>query len=167
MDSITPYVIQSLLILLAPILFAASIYMILGRIIRAAQAGSYCLIRPNWVTKIFVGGDVFCFLMQSTGGGLLAKAEDVDDVNMGENIILGGLILQILIFGFFVVVATVLHKRLSQRPTMRSCQFAWQRYMWCLYFVSALITIRNVARCAEYGLGRVRSTPSEGTRLSR
>jgi hypothetical protein len=155
MDSITPYVIQSLLILLAPILFAASIYMILGRLIRGTKGEVYSLIRLNWVTKIFVGGDVFCFLMQSTGGGLLAKAEDQDDVSMGENIILGGLILQIWIFSFFVIVATIFHRRMAMNPTPGSFDITWQGYMWVLYFVSALITMRNVARCAEYGMGRV------------
>ena len=56
----TPYIIQSTLILLAPILFAASIYMILGRLIRRTDSAEYSLIRVNWLTKIFVGGDILC-----------------------------------------------------------------------------------------------------------
>jgi hypothetical protein len=56
----TPYIIQSTLILLAPILFAASIYMILGRLIRRTDSAEYSLIRVNWLTKLFVGGDILC-----------------------------------------------------------------------------------------------------------
>jgi hypothetical protein len=62
------YVIQSILILVAPALFAASIYMELGRIIRLTDGGSRSLINTRWLTKIFVGGDVFSFLMQGSGG---------------------------------------------------------------------------------------------------
>ncbi len=62
-----PYVGQSVLILLGPALFAASIYMLLGRIIRVLNAGAISPIRPTWLTKIFVTGDVLSFLLQSGG----------------------------------------------------------------------------------------------------
>ena len=62
-----PYIGQSLMLLLAPALFAASVYMILGRIIRLLNAGSASLIRPSWLTKIFVTGDVLSFFIQSGG----------------------------------------------------------------------------------------------------
>jgi hypothetical protein len=58
---------QSLLLLLAPALFAASIYMVLGRIIRLTDGESHSLIRASWLTKIFVTGDVLSFLAQSGG----------------------------------------------------------------------------------------------------
>jgi hypothetical protein len=63
----TPYVGQSLLILLAPALFAASIYMILGRLIVVLNASSNSIIRPSWLTKIFVIGDCLSFFMQCGG----------------------------------------------------------------------------------------------------
>lgn len=62
-----PYVIQELLLLVAPSLFAASIYMVLGRIIRLLNGDSNSPIRPSWLTKIFVAGDVISFFMQSGG----------------------------------------------------------------------------------------------------
>ena len=68
---IMPYVAQSLLLLLAPAFFAASIYMILGRVIRLLNASSNSLIRPSWLTKIFVTGDVLSFLIQSGGMSFL------------------------------------------------------------------------------------------------
>lgn len=60
-----PYIQQSLLILLAPALFAASIYIVLGRIITLVDGDNYSLIQNNWLTKIFVTGDVLSFLVQS------------------------------------------------------------------------------------------------------
>lgn len=62
-----PYVIQEVLLLVAPSLFAASIYMILGRVIRLLNGASNSPIRPSWLTKIFVTGDVVSFFMQSGG----------------------------------------------------------------------------------------------------
>lgn len=58
---------QSVLILVAPALFAASIYMLLSRIIQAAGGFHLALIKQKWLTKIFVCGDILSFLMQGSG----------------------------------------------------------------------------------------------------
>lgn len=65
--SLSSYIMQSLLILIAPALFAASIYIILGRIIIMVDGERYSLIRQKWLTKIFVCGDVLSFLLQGAG----------------------------------------------------------------------------------------------------
>lgn len=63
-----PYIIQSLLILLGPALFAGSIYMVLGRLIRVLDAQDYSLIRVKWLTKLFLLGDILSIFGQ--GGGV-------------------------------------------------------------------------------------------------
>jgi hypothetical protein len=65
--TIGPYIMQSLLLLLAPALFAASIYMVLGRIIILTDGEAHSPIRVKWLTKVFVAGDVISFLAQSAG----------------------------------------------------------------------------------------------------
>jgi len=62
-----PYLIQTLLLLVAPALFAASIYMELSRIIALADGESHVLIKKKWLTKLFVCGDVVSFLLQMGG----------------------------------------------------------------------------------------------------
>lgn len=62
-----PYAIQSVFILLAPSLFAASIYMVLGHLIRRVDGDSKTLIQSTRLTKIFVVGDILAFLIQSGG----------------------------------------------------------------------------------------------------
>lgn len=62
-----PFIIQAILLLVAPALYAASIYMELGRIIALTEGESYSLIRLKWLTKIFVGGDILSFLVQAAG----------------------------------------------------------------------------------------------------
>ena len=54
-------------LLLAPALFAASIYMILGRIILLVEGEAHSIIKRRWLTKIFVAGDVVCFLLLAGG----------------------------------------------------------------------------------------------------
>lgn len=68
--------------------------MILARIILLTDGNSHSIIKLRWVTKVFVAGDVLSFLAQSSGGGLMAKADTQDDAKMGENIIVGGLGIQ-------------------------------------------------------------------------
>ncbi|KAF4179334.1 hypothetical protein CNMCM8694_008128 [Aspergillus lentulus] len=150
-----PYIGQSLLLLLAPALFAASVYMILGRIIRLLNAGSLSLVRPNWLTKVFVTGDIISFLMQCGGGGLLAGAKTQDKVNMGQHMIIGGLFVQILFFGFFMVVSVTFHCCMLATPMHHivSPVVQWNFYMKITYTVSVLILIRSAYRVAEYAQG--------------
>jgi hypothetical protein len=155
-DVLLPYIIQNLFILLAPILFAASVYMFLARIIRATNTFDYSIIRINWVTKIFVGGDILCFLVQAAGGGILAGSDDKSSMDLGKGVILAGLYLQMVMFGFFVVVAAVWHVRMNRHddkaPTFGS--FDWLAYLQMLYIISILITVRNLFRVVEYAMGR-------------
>jgi len=62
-----PYLVQTLLLLVAPALFAASIYMELSRVIILADGESHALIKKKWLTKLFVCGDVVSFLLQMGG----------------------------------------------------------------------------------------------------
>lgn len=65
--TLAPYVTQTVLLLVAPALFAASIYMTLDKIAQFVD-GEHCLvIRRRWLTWTFVGGDVAAFVLQGSG----------------------------------------------------------------------------------------------------
>ncbi|KAF5257071.1 hypothetical protein FOXYS1_12419 [Fusarium oxysporum] len=151
-----PYIIQSLLLLLGPALLAASIYMVLGRLIRLLDAGDLSIISPRWLTKVFVAGDVMSFLAQSAGGGMLATAKTKSAVKRGENIIVGGLGIQIIFFGFFMVVTLVFHLRINRNPTQKSQEITtpWKKLLIVLYSASLFIMVRSVFRVAEYVMGK-------------
>jgi hypothetical protein len=70
-----PYLVQTMFILLAPALFAASVYMSLGRIIEIVDGERHAIIGRRWLTKIFVIGDVICFLLLA--GGEFARRQDI------------------------------------------------------------------------------------------
>ncbi|KAK3705723.1 hypothetical protein LTR37_013166 [Vermiconidia calcicola] len=141
-----PYIVQSLLLLLGPALFAASIYMELGRIVLMVKREKALPIRRKWLTLIFVIGDVFSFSVQAAGGGLMSSGE-FELLNPGENIIVGGLLFQIVWFGLFVTAAVIFHVRLSKSPTQLLYERPWTKHMISLYIVSVLIFVRSVVRC--------------------
>ncbi|PWY93079.1 RTA1 domain protein [Aspergillus sclerotioniger CBS 115572] len=153
--TVMPYVGQQLLLLLAPSLFSASIYMILGRIIRLVHGDSRSLIRPSWLTKVFVTGDVLSFFIQSGGGGMMASAKTPSSVSLGNRVIVIGLIVQLVFFGFFIVVSMVFHLRMRSSPTPVSLSISppWYTYMRVLYVASVLVMVRSVYRVVEYVQG--------------
>ncbi len=71
-----PYIQQTLLLLVAPALFAASIYMVLGRIILLTDGETHSFIRKKWLTKIFVAGDVISFFTQAGGTHYLLSSTE-------------------------------------------------------------------------------------------
>ncbi|OKP00944.1 Protein RTA1 [Penicillium subrubescens] len=151
-----PYAMHSVFILLAPSLFAASIYMVLGRLIRRIDGDSRSLIKSTKLTKIFAVGDILAFLIQSGGGAILTGAKSASKMKRGEKLIIVGLFVQILFSGFFVVVSVIFHRRIIANPTTESvtCTVNWKRYLFILYFASAMIMIRCIYRVVEYIQGQ-------------
>ena len=147
---------QSLLLLVAPAFFAASIYMILGRSMVSTGHDSLSIIRVKWLTKIFVCGDVISFLAQCAGGGFLSSAKSQSKINLGQDIIIAGLFIQIAFFGFFVVTAGVFHYRLYKCrdcDTRSAITVPWKNCLYVLYTASIFIMIRSIFRAIEYITG--------------
>ncbi|RHZ62604.1 hypothetical protein CDV55_102594 [Aspergillus turcosus] len=159
-SSTTLYAIQTLLILLAPTLYAASIYMILSRVIKFLHAERLSPVPVIWMTKIFVAGDILSFILQGAGGGVMS-ASSANSQDIGTYIIIAGLGVQLLFFGVFVLVACVFHVRFSNSqaasdvPASEKVHWArsWKGLLWVLYLVSGLILIRSAFRMVEFVQG--------------
>ncbi|KAF4499193.1 Rtm1p [Fusarium agapanthi] len=149
------YGTQTLLILLAPIFFSAAIYMFLGRIIRATEHTDLSIIRTAWLSKFFVIADVLCFVVQACGAGMLVNANNTADQNSGENVILAGLALQVVILVIFLICAGVFHARLAKRGLIGGInpRLYLVAMLGELYTCAMLILFRNVFRLVEFGLG--------------
>jgi hypothetical protein len=147
------YAGQSLLIILPPSLYAATMYMIYGRIVLFVNNPSASIIRPTWVTKIFVCGDVVAFMLQAGGGGMMAQASNAD---LGQKVILAGLFAQLIFFGFFLVIALIFRKRMASYngiPPSYSKR-TWQSLLMLLLIGAVIIIGRCIFRVAEFALGR-------------
>ncbi|PYH41654.1 RTA1 domain-containing protein [Aspergillus saccharolyticus JOP 1030-1] len=146
-----PYLVQTLFLLLAPALLAASIYMLLGRIILILRAESHAILPKRWLTKTFVTGDVLSFFLQGAGGGIQSSGS-LSGMQIGEHIIIAGLFVQIFFFGFFIVTAGAFDRKLKKYPIprCRDPSIPWRKHLNILYITSFLIMVRSVFRLVEY-----------------
>ncbi|KAL4791292.1 putative RTA1 domain protein [Aspergillus venezuelensis] len=147
-----PYCIQAVFILLAPALFAASVYMVLGRIIRSVGAERHSVIRINWLTKTFVFFDILTFVIQAGGSGMMVQS---DLTKIGEDIVIAGLAIQVLSFSLFILTAVVFQIRMRRDPTSQSLDsmHPWRHHLHSLYAISGLILLRSIFRVVEYVMG--------------
>jgi hypothetical protein len=147
-----PYIMQTIMLLVSAALLAASIYMVLGRIVVLLDGQHHSFIPIKWLSKIFVTADVISILMQCAGGAMLAIAETYDEFKTGEYVIIGGLFVQLLAFGVFITVSALFYRRMLLQPTAASqtVNVPWQQFMWVLFAGSSLILIRSAFRVIEY-----------------
>lgn len=144
-DSLVPYICQSTLIILPPSLYAATIYMTYGRIVMFVGQPRLSVVEPRKVTKIFVLGDSSAFLLQLSGGGM----QTINSMrNLGEKILIVGLIVQLIFFGFFLYVSVTFQHRL-RRAGLNLIGGPWRRLLHILFLVSALVIGRCVFRIIE------------------
>ncbi|KAL4883212.1 RTA1 like protein-domain-containing protein [Aspergillus karnatakaensis] len=149
--SIGPWAQQQLLLLSAPPLLAASIYMSLSRIITSLDAEHHSPIRPKKLTVWFVLNDIICLLTQLVGAGLQVTGDE-KIINIGLKAVLAGLIFTLVVSVAFVWMAVLFHRRLSTDPTRVSLETGgWKRYMWVLYGVCGCMIVRNLVRTIEFG----------------
>ncbi|CAI7567842.1 unnamed protein product [Penicillium pancosmium] len=161
-ENIPIYSVGTIMILLAPPLYAASIYMTLGRLIIHLDAEDLSMVPVKWLTTIFVTGDVIAFVMQAAGGGIMASGT-ISAMTTGEHITIGGLAVQLVFFSIFIAISTIFHCRIRNNPrekavtTMHSSRVlhmtTWEIVMTGLYVSSILILIRSIFRLVEYAQG--------------
>ncbi|KAL4863032.1 hypothetical protein BDV12DRAFT_202505 [Aspergillus spectabilis] len=148
-----PFCIQNVFILLGPALFTASIYMVLGRIIVLVKGEKHSLIPVRWLTKVFVAGDVLSFLIQGGAAGMMIST---DLARLGNKLVVIGLVVQVVMFGLFVVTAMIFQLRMNgdlHAPEIFSANFRWRFHLNTLYIVSVLIMVRSVFRVVEFVMG--------------
>ena len=78
---------------------------------------------------------------------------DPDAAQAGSYIIIGGLVIQLLCFGIFIIVACHFDCNMRKRPTALSLERSWYKHLIMLYIVSILILVRSVFRIIEYAQG--------------
>ncbi|KAK5653043.1 hypothetical protein OQA88_9329 [Cercophora sp. LCS_1] len=139
-----PFAIQNSMILLAPVFFAAAIYMTLGRVIRAVKGEQFSMIRSDRLTKLFVTGDIVPLTIQGSAAGLM--------------VVIVGLVAQIDIFGLFCVTVVAFHRRMKRgvvaaAACARGEDLGWEKIVRMLYWVSGLIMAWSVFRVVEFVMG--------------
>lgn len=93
---------QNLLILSGPLFIAATVYMTLGRLIRALDAEEYSLISPRWLSKLYVTADILSFISQFAGAGVQITGDE-RIMDIGKKAVVGGLVVHAVLFLFFIL----------------------------------------------------------------
>ncbi|OCF42812.1 hypothetical protein I317_03414 [Kwoniella heveanensis CBS 569] len=154
-QSFGAWALQAFLIICAPPLISATVYMSLGRLIRALDGRQNSVISPRAMTPLFVTVDIIAFVSQLAGIGLqAARSESANRI--GKRIVLAGLIFQLVLFAFFIFAIFIFHRRNSKNPTPLSLESwlpNWKLNIYALYLSSVCILLRNFVRVIEYAQG--------------
>lgn len=100
---------------------------------------------------VFVLCDVTAFLIQVLGG-VMATSTSASTINTGFNILKVGLGLQIIAFGFFLIISFRFHI-VSRRFREDWPDTRWTTMLWAINAGSTLIFLRSVYRMAEFSAG--------------
>lgn len=156
--SVKGWVLQSMLIFVAPVFLAATVYMALCRIIVAIGAEEHSMIRPRWLAKLYILVDVLVFMSQVAGIGLQITG-DKKVMDIGNKAIAGGLAFQFAMLFFFGAIAARVHRR-SRTASAREpstglsiTNVKTTRYFVAMYVAAAAIALRSLVRLIEFAQG--------------
>lgn len=100
----TGFTIQIVMLIFSPAFLAAGIYLTLKHVV-ISFGEQWSRLRPNWYTYIFIGCDITSLVLQSAGGAIAATADDTDQkaLDAGTDIMLGGIIFQVVVLAIFAL----------------------------------------------------------------
>lgn len=86
---------------------------------------------------------------------------DHSSLKTGEKVVIGGIFVQVFIFGIFLIVMSVFHMRISRHPTQQSIELStvhpkrynWNTLLMVIYVSGGLIMFRSIFRAIEFIMG--------------
>lgn len=165
-----PWLLQNMLLLVAPPLLAATVYMSYGRISTALLEGSYkarsrrdrgCCARCCHAccctvssTRVYVFADIAAIFTQLIGTVLPASGTPEAE-RLSKIIVLVGLCIQLVALSIFLIGCCRLHARLRRDPS-QSCAMLidpgvnWLGYLAVLEVSAVMLIVRSGVRGAEF-----------------
>ncbi|KAH8886437.1 putative RTA1 domain protein [Thozetella sp. PMI_491] len=157
--SFNAFVMQLVCLTIAPAFLTAGIYVCLTRIIVAYGQG-ISRLRPRTYTYIFMSCDFVSLVLQSAGGAITSMADDSNTSQMGVNIMIAGLIFQVVALSVFGAVCCDFALRVRRRQewlndsfTHLRAKFVFKGFLFALVAATVLIFVRSVFRVAELWQG--------------
>ncbi|KAL1962951.1 hypothetical protein VTN77DRAFT_9047 [Rasamsonia byssochlamydoides] len=150
-----PFFAYLITLTIAPAFLSASIYLCLGRIVTVYGA-HLSRFKPRTYSVVFVTCDIISLILQAAGGAIAASGGAPDDEKLGEHIMLGGLIFQVVSLVLFSVLCLEFALRVKKAPTQRNPVFTYvtgtfkfKAFLWSLAIATVAIIIRSSFRVAE------------------
>ncbi|KAI6780658.1 DUF300 domain protein [Emericellopsis cladophorae] len=154
-SSLVLFILQSTFLVLPPAFFAASMYMVYTRIVRALGREDCSIIPSRWSTRLFLAADILCINIQGNGAGLTANQTPAV-ATAGRWVLISGLILHVVVFTGFIYICASFHRRFRQYlvNTGETTLVPWRQTLTMLYCTSVTIMARNIFRTIEYVMGQ-------------
>lgn len=147
---LTPYVTSQGLLIISPVLLSIVNYIAAGKILRYVDTSKGWL-KPIWVGWVFTASDIISLILQGSGGGLSSSINE-SSRNLGRNLLLVGLAIQLLFFTTFLFITVYIH-RCKAYGLQSNKQF--RPVFIGLYSTILLMYVRNVFRFIEFTQGYV------------
>ncbi|KAK9824890.1 hypothetical protein WJX74_003585 [Apatococcus lobatus] len=153
------FVCQYFFIVVAPVFFAAAIYLDLSRLIAGITGNNKPPVSPRLILAIFVTFDVITTIVQIAGAASIGSAESNNkNPAPATDILIVGLAVQTAAFLVFLVIFLVVIARLQLRmrslPAGAYAALADAHWQFALLFCSAvLVQLRTAFRLAESSQG--------------
>ncbi|PGH07251.1 hypothetical protein AJ80_08037 [Polytolypa hystricis UAMH7299] len=160
-----PFMIQICCLTIGPAFLAAGIYFCLSRIVTTFGRENSRL-GPLWYPRIFIPCDVLSLALQGAGGGIASTAvAGTSAADLGKNIMIAGLVSQVVTLGAFIILAIDFSLRtlrrmksmgegaLDPRHAALRRSFAFRGFLVALSVATLLIFTRCVYRIAELSGG--------------
>ncbi|KAI8995671.1 RTA1-domain-containing protein [Trametes punicea] len=166
----TSFIIQISILVLAPTPFVAALFIGFGRISTRVGA-EYSRLSPKLYSRIFLTCDLVSLLIQGSGGSIAASAtSNPSEMKLGSDIILGGLIVQIISMSVFCYFMAEYAYRLAVNrpfkkpdpssyaeaalpPSRRTMDRSMKLLIVGICISTALLYIRSVYRIIEFSDG--------------
>ncbi|KAF2666085.1 RTA1-domain-containing protein [Microthyrium microscopicum] len=141
---------------IGPAFLTGSIYLCLSRIV-VIYGERISKLSPRTFSITFMACDFISLVLQGAGGGIAATANDESGSNTGRNIMIAGLVAQVVSLGIFM--GLWLHFLWQLKKTdqsLRNPAFVqltksrkFKYFNYALWLATILITIRSIYRIAE------------------
>lgn len=146
--SMGPYVTSQGLLIISPVLLSIVNYIAVGRILRLVDTSKGWL-KPAWVGWTFTASDIFCLILQGSGGGMSASMDE-SQRNLGKNLLLVGLAIQMFFFTIFLGITIYIHRCKAYNLRRNSL---FRPVFIGLYSTIGLMYVRNLFRFIEFTQG--------------
>ncbi|KAG1807761.1 RTA1 like protein-domain-containing protein [Suillus variegatus] len=150
-NSLPIFMVQELLILIPPAAYLAFNYILYRRFIVNCVDRRYSWIKPEKVIRCILISDIMTASIQGAGGGLEAST-NATSVKLGADIVLTGLILQIVSFAFFMILVVHVWHGINRNGLLFR-EKPWRKILWTWMFSSTAYMIRYIYRVTEFSQG--------------
>jgi RTA1 like protein len=153
------FLIYIVCLTIGPAFLSAAVYLCLGRIV-VIYGQHLSRFKPRTYTLIFCGCDIFSLALQAAGGGIASSSTTYSQDQLGINIMLAGLSVQVASLTLFAALCAEFAFRLYRNHTAWSKEHAalynsklFKAFICGLSVSTLTIFVRSVFRVAELSGG--------------